>query len=260
VLPLHGRNAKLTKPAFTEIGAKPLPLETNSCWSCGSMRAAHFCESCGKVQPPAPVDYFSFFGLPAKLTIDVPALEKEFYQLSRKLHPDLNARSGSQEQQWSLEQSSLLNDAYRTLRDPIKRTQYLLKLEGVELEEQSKSATEQARAIGRVKKQIVPPDLLEEVFELNMQLEELKMNKQMEEDDAALTAEIAKHKIALEEKYESLLQELQWHWKEWDGLMERNPGADSAERKEIIGKMVDVLNRRNYIRNLVRDVNTALES
>jgi molecular chaperone HscB len=250
----------VTKPVFTEIGAKPLPQETNSCWSCGSMRAAHFCESCGKVQPPAPVDYFSFFGLPAKLTIDVAALEKEFYQLSRKLHPDLNARSGSQEQQWSLEQSSLLNDAYRTLRDPIKRTQYLLKLEGVELEEQSKSATEQARATGAVKQQIVPPDLLEEVFELNMQLEELKMNKQMEEDDAALTAEIARHKIVLEEKYESLLQELQSYWKQWDALMERNPGAESAERKEITGKMVDVLNRRNYIRNLVRDVNTALES
>lgn len=248
------------KPTFTEIGAKPLPQETNSCWSCGSMRAAHFCESCGKVQPPAPVDYFSFFGLPAKLTIDVPALEREFYQLSRKLHPDLNARAGSQEQQWSLEQSSLLNDAYRTLRDPIKRTQYLLKLEGVELEEQSKSATEQARASGGVKKQIVPPDLLEEVFELNMQLEELKMNKQMEEDDAALTAEIARHKVALEEKYESLLQELQSYWKQWDALIERHPRAQSAERKEITGKMVDVLNRRNYIRNLVRDVNTALES
>lgn len=248
------------KPTFTEIGAKPLPQETNSCWSCGSMRAAHFCESCGKVQPPAPVDYFSFFGLPAKLTIDVPALEREFYQLSRKLHPDLNARAGSQEQQWSLEQSSLLNDAYRTLRDPIKRTQYLLKLEGVELEEQSKSATEQARASGGVKKQIVPPDLLEEVFELNMQLEELKMNKQMEEDDAALTAEIARHKVALEEKYESLLQELQSYWKQWDALIERHPRAESAERKEITGKMVDVLNRRNYIRNLVRDVNTALES
>ena len=212
------------------------------------------------MQPPAPVDYFTFFGLPRRLNVDVPALEKDFYELSRKLHPDLNARSGSQEQQWSLEQSSLLNDAYRTLRDPIKRTQYLLKLEGVELEEQSKSATEQARASGQVKKQIVPPDLLEEVFELNMQLEELKMNKQMEEDDPALTAEIVKHKVALEAKYEALLQELQSYWKEWDALIDRNPGPESSERKQSTAKMVDVLNRRNYIRNLVRDVNAAIES
>jgi molecular chaperone HscB len=250
----------MTKSSFTEIGAKPLPQETNSCWSCGSMRAAHFCASCGKVQPPAPVDYFTFFGLGRKLNVDVPTLEKDFYELSRKLHPDLNARAGTQEQQWSLEQSSLLNDAYRTLRDPIKRTQYLLKLEGVELEEQSKSATEQARASGELKKQIVPPDLLEEVFELNMQLEELKMNKQMEEDDPALTAEITKHKVALESKYEVLLQELQSYWKNWDDLINRNPGPESSERKQIIGKMVDVLNRRNYIRNLVRDVNAAIES
>jgi len=249
----------MTKSFLTEIGAKPLPQETNSCWSCGSMRAAHFCESCGKVQPPAPVDYFTFFGLPRKLNLDVTALEKDFYELSRKLHPDLNARAGSQEQQWSLEQSSLLNDAYRTLRDPIRRTQYLLKLEGVELEEQSKAATEQARETGQVKKQIVPPDLLEEVFELNMQLEELKMNKQMQEDDPALTAEILKHKVLLESKYEELLLELQSYWNDWDALADRNPAANSTERKPITGKMVDVLNRRNYIRNLVRDVNAALE-
>ena len=186
------------------IGAKPLPEDTHSCWSCGSMRAAHFCEACGKVQPPVPVDYFSFFGLPPKLNIDVPALEKNFYELSRSLHPDLNARAGSQEQEWSLEQSSLLNDAYRTLKDPIKRTQYLLHLEGIVLEEQSKSATEQARATGEIKKQIVPPDLLEEVFELNMQLEELRMNKKTGEDDPDLIAEIGKQKLSLEAKHADL--------------------------------------------------------
>jgi molecular chaperone HscB len=240
------------------IGAKPLPEDTHSCWSCGSMRAAHFCESCGKVQPPVPVDYFSFFGLPPKLNVDVVALEKSFYELSRRLHPDLNARSGSQEQEWSLEQSSLLNDAYRTLRDPIKRTEYLLHLEGVELEEQSKSATEQARATGELKKQIAPPDLLEEVFELNMQLEELRMNKKAGEDDPALLAEIGKQKLSLEAKHAALLQELQTYWKTWDDLVERGD-APSNERAKLTEKMVDVLNRRNYIRNLVRDVNAAME-
>ena len=225
------------------------------------MRAAHFCGSCGRVQPPAPVDYFTFFGLPPKLNIDISVLEKDFYEFSRKLHPDLSARSSAQEQQWSLEQSSLLNDAYRTLRDPIKRTQYLLHLEGVALEEQSKSATEQARATGAVKKQIVPPDLLEEVFELNMQLEELRMNKKMGEDDPSLNTEIARHKIALETKYDALLQELERYWADWDALIDRNHGSKAPveERQKITSKMVDVLNRRNYIRNLVRDVNAALE-
>ncbi len=248
----------MTKSALTVIGAKPLPEDTHSCWSCGSMRAAHFCESCGKVQPPVPVDYFSFFGLPPQLDVDVPALEKSFYELSRRLHPDLNARAGSQEQEWSLEQSSLLNDAYRTLRDPIKRTEYLLHLEGVELEEQSKSATEQARATGVMKKQIVPADLLEEVFELNMQLEELRANKKMGDDDPALVAEIGKQKLSLEAKHAALLQELQTCWKAWDSVLDRGPVA-FEERAQVTRKMVDVLNRRNYIRNLVRDVNAALE-
>src|SRR6202521_4648530 len=158
----------MSKPGLTNITAKPAPEETQSCWSCGTMRAAHFCTACGKVQPPAPVDYFTFFGLPRKLDLNLPQLERGFYELSRKLHPDLYAGAPEQEQQWSLEQSSLLNDAYRTLQDPIKRTEYLLHLEGGELEDKSKSATERARATGETKKQIVPPDLLEEVFELNM--------------------------------------------------------------------------------------------
>jgi len=225
------------------------------------MLAAHFCQACGKVQPPAPVDYFTFFGLPRKLNVDVAALGRDFYELSRKLHPDLNARADSKEQEWILEQSSLLNDAYRTLKDPIKRTQYLLLLEGVELEEQSKAATDQARATGETKKQIVPPDLLEEVFELNMQLEELRMQKKMGEDDPALIEEIGKQKLELEGKYEALLHELQTYWKAWDGLIEREQAGQPAseeERKRARDKMVDALNRRNYIRNLVRDVSEAL--
>lgn len=225
------------------------------------MRASHFCGSCGKVQPPQPVDYFTFFGLPAKLNLDVKALEKDFYDLNRRLHPDLNARAGNQEQEWSLEQSSMLNDAYRTLRDPIKRTEYLLHLEGVVLEEQSKTATELARATGEIKKQMVPPDLLEEVFELNMQLEELRMNKKMGEDDPALIEEVGKEKMELEGKHEELLEELRNYWSEWDRLMERDRGSNAPadERAKITSRMVDVLNRRNYIRNLVRDVNAVLE-
>ena len=121
---------------------------------------AHFCPSCGKVQAAAPIDHFSFLGLQRKLNIDTAALEREFYRLSRKLHPDVYARAAGNEQQWSLEKSSQLNDAYRTLKDPIARTQYLLRLEGVQLEEQSSAATATARETGNDKKQVIPPELL----------------------------------------------------------------------------------------------------
>src|SRR5579863_1424665 len=228
---------------------------TATCWSCGTMRAVHFCSACGKVQPPVPVDYFTFFGLPRRLNLDTTALEQEFYDLSRKLHPDLVARADAREQEWSLEQSSLLNDAYRTLKDPIKRTEYFLHLEGVELEEQSKAATEKARATGQIKKQVVPPDLLEEVFELNMQLEELRAQKKLGQDDPALIEEVGRQKLELENKREELLQELKNYWDEWDHLAEN---AAEENRRTVRDKMVDLLNRRSYIRNLVRDVNEVL--
>ncbi|MGC2154005.1 MAG: Fe-S protein assembly co-chaperone HscB [Terriglobales bacterium] len=239
-----------------------VPVEaTESCWSCGTLldqkrRAHYFCGACGKVQPAVPVDYFTFFGFSRKLDLDTAALEREFYALSRRLHPDVFAQAEPQERAWSLEQSSMLNDAYRALKDPIKRTEYLLRMEGVELEEQSKQATEKARATGELKKQVVPPDLLEEVFELNMHLEELRAQKKLGEDDPALLEEIGKAKLSLEEKYDALFSELKSEWKKWDAAVDG--GTDEGLIK-IRDRMVDVMNRRNYIRNLVRDVNEALE-
>jgi molecular chaperone HscB len=244
---------------MSETLKSALPVEGTigcGCWSCGDMRAAQFCSACGKVQPPRPVDYFAFFDLPHKLNLNVAQLEQDFYELSRRLHPDLAVRADQREQEWSLEQSSRLNDAYRTLKDPVKRTQYLLHLEGIHLEEQSKAATEKARAAGEIKKQVVPPDLLEEVFELNMQLEELRQLKKAGEDDPALIEEIGRQKLELEEKHEALLDELKKYWSEWDKLVET---GNSEARQKVLDKMVDVLNRRNYIRNLLRDVSEVLE-
>jgi molecular chaperone HscB len=239
----------------TETNTTVITAEQN-CWSCGDMRAAQFCQSCGRVQPPKPVDYFTFFGLPRKLNIDVAALEGEFYALSRKLHPDANAGYDSREQEWSLEQSSRLNDAYRILKDPIRRTEYLLRLEGVELEGQSKAATEAARKTGE-KKQIVPPNLLEEVFELNMQLEEIRANKKLGEEDAALITELQQHRAALEVKFGALFDELRGYWNAWDAAVD---SGEEAKNHKVRDQMVDLLNRRSYIRNLLRDVNEALEN
>ena len=225
-----------------------------ACWSCSAQVQSHFCSSCGSVQPPHPVDFFAFFGLPRKLDLDVAALEREFYRMSRKLHPDVFARATDKEQSWALEQSSRLNDAYRALRDPIERTKYLLTLEGVQLEEQSRSATDQARATGQEKKQVVPPDLLEEVFELNMQLEELRGGDDAVEEDPTLYAELQEHKRSLEAKLSALDADLRGLWKQWDSA------ANEVDRTQARDAMVDLLNRRNYIRNLVRDVNEALEA
>src|ERR1700730_18320208 len=171
-------------------------------------------------------NYFSFFSLPRKLNLDTAALEKTFYTLSRKLHPDRFASRPVAEQEAALAQSSLLNDAYRTLKDPILRTQYLLKLEGVELEEQSKAATEAARANNTQKKQIVPPELLEEVFELNMQLQEMRMANQMGEEEPELRRDLMTAKDAFDAKMVATQAELEGLWTVWDAGVD---GGDEAE-------------------------------
>ncbi len=201
------------------------------------------------------MNYFEFFGLPRKLTLDVVALEKQFYTMSRKLHPDRFASKPVAEQEEALAQASLLNDAYRTLKDPILRTQYLLKLEGVELEEQSKAATEAARASGTEKKQVVPPELLEEVFELNMQLQEMRAAKQMGEDEPELRRDLMTAKDAFDAKMVETQAELEELWGVWDSGVDAGDEGVKARAKEA---MVALLNKRSYLRNLVRDVNEAL--
>lgn len=202
-------------------------------------------------------DYFAVFALPEKLKIDVAALEKNFYAMSRKLHPDRFASRPVAEQEAALAESSLLNDAYRTLKDPILRTQYLLKLEGVELEEQSKAATDAARATGVEKKQVVPPELLEEVFELNMQLQEMRAAKQMGEDDPDLRRDLVAAKDSFDTKMAETQAELEGLWTAWDTGVD---GGDDAAKVQAKDAMVVLLNKRSYLRNLVRDVNDALEA
>ena len=109
------------------------------------------------------MDHFSLFGLPRKLWIEMPGLEQKFLQLSWKLHPDNFVNASAEEQADSLKRSSELNDAYRVLRDPVARVEYLLEIEG-------------ARKEGEQKQQ-APPELLEEVFELNESLDELREAK-----------------------------------------------------------------------------------
>jgi molecular chaperone HscB len=204
----------------------------------------------------APKTYFEIFSLPPHLGIDAPALEKSFYALSRRLHPDRFASKPPAEQAAALAESSRLNDAYRTLKDPIARTEYLLKLEGIELEEQSSAATAQARATGTAKKQVVPEDLLEEAFELNMQLEEIRAAKKMGDDDPMLRKDLLAAKSDFDAKLAATDADLVTLHTQWDTALNANDTAAKATARDA---MVALLNRRSYLRNLVRDVNDALD-
>jgi len=220
-----------------------------ACWSCA---VAHndltlFCPHCSKIQPAASGDYFRVFGLERGFEIDLDSLEREFHRLSRKLHPDRFARATQQEREWSLADTALLNDAYRTLKDPLHRTEYLLKLEGAEIGEEHagkdrKSLADPSR---------VPADLLEEVFELNMQLEEMRMARKMGEDDPALHASLADAKKKFDGLVEDVDRDLRGEWRTWDA-------GGASTRPAAQAKMVALLDRRRYLSNLVRDVTETL--
>ena len=181
-------------------------------------------------------DHFAVFGLPRQLWIAMGELEQKFLQLSWKLHPDNFVNATEQERELSLKRSSELNDAYRTLRDPIARVEYLLAIEGERKEGE--------------KKQQAPPELLEEVFELNESLDELREAKASGEDLAGLKARLESAEKNFQMKLGEVDGELQAAAREWDAALK----ADHTERKQVMARLNELLNRRSYIRNLVTNV------
>jgi molecular chaperone HscB len=180
-----------------------------------------------------PENYFDFFGFDRKLVVDESALQKRFYELSKKWHPDRFSRASAEEQNRALEATSILNDGYRTLKDPVKRAEYLL--------------TEEGFPIGEQRSKDVPPELLEEVFELNMLLEELRTGDDSQKPQLEQAGEHFKgmrHELDLE---------LERLFRTYDAAP---PESESA--RQALQEIRGVLNRRRYIENLIRDVERAL--
>ena len=215
-----------------------------TCWSCKApTTGSHFCASCGKIQPlPEGTDFFAFFALSRKLALDSAALEEQFHKLSWKLHPDNFVRASEEERNLSLARSSQLNDAYRTLRDPIARVEYLLLRLGLRKE-------------GTTKQQ-APPELLEEIFELNESLDELREARAAGGDVESLRERLVEAQNNFQEKMGEVDAELEGVKKEWDSALDANAGA--AKESALLARMNEILNRRSYIRNLVASVQKEL--
>jgi molecular chaperone HscB len=173
-------------------------------------------------------DYYQLFGIPRSLNLSLDELQKRFYELSRQLHPDRFMQKPEAERQQALDKSSELNDAYRTLKDPIKRAQYLLGQEGFD--------------IGEQRSKDVPPELLEEVFELNMALEEMRSG----DDSARPQLEAA------EKNFTNMLSDVD---RQLESLFEK---YDQSQSRDVLGEIRGVLNRRKYILNLVDEVHKTL--
>lgn len=184
---------------------------------------------------PFRMNYYDFFSLPRKLAIEQEALQRRFYELSRQWHPDRFSRKSAQEQAQALEATAILNDGYRTLRDPIGRAEYLLSEEGFPLGEQ--------------RSRDVPPELLDEVFEMNMMLEELKGG------DEAARAQLETAEASFLNMRGETDRELEALFAAYDAS-----DAQSETARQALREIRAVLNRRRYIENLIRDVDSALNS
>jgi molecular chaperone HscB len=185
-------------------------------------------------------DHFLLFGLPRKLWIEMSALEKRFLELSWKLHPDKFVNASAEEQELSLNRSSELNDAYRVLRDPVARVEYLLEIEGMRKEGEHK--------------QQAPPELLEEVFELNESLDELRDAKASGGELTSLKSRLESAEKNFQEKLGEVDTRLQETARQWDASID----ASDTDRKGIMARLNELLNRRSYIRNLVTNVQKEL--
>ena len=219
------------------------------CRDCGGGAPvdAHFCPQCTKILSISRHgDYFSFLGLSRKLGIDAADLEQRFRGLSRQFHPDYFFNAPPTERRASLERSSYLNDAYRTLKQPATRVDYLLQLEGLA-----------ARSPEEASKQ-VPPSLLEEVFALNEELDEIRELRASGTPADQLKAKLERARGPIEAKraaHESQLEELSARW---DALVDR--GAPAEERRPVLEALRERVLERNYINNLLAGIERELAS
>jgi molecular chaperone HscB len=222
----------------------PIPVRAEAaleCRTCGAGAPVdeHFCPNCSRLLALGRHgDYFSFLGLPRKLTIAAAELEQKFRELSRKFHPDYYYNASPAERLASLERSSYLNDAYRTLRNPVSRIEHLLAIEGLP---SAKSEEGTAK---------VPPDLLEEVFALNEELDEIREQRESGADAGALSVRLDGARKPIERKRDQHERQLQDLAARWDSQEE----ASAQDKRATLEALRERLLERNYINNLLATI------
>lgn len=220
-----------------------------ACRNCGAGASldAHFCPQCTKILPlQRQADYFSFLGWPRRLNIGADDLDGRFRALSRQFHPDYFYNATPAERRASLERSSYLNDAYRTLRQPATRIEYLLKLEGLA----PNSPAEASRQ--------VPPGMLEEVFALNEELDEIREMRANGGSADQWRGRLERARRPIEAKRVEHEAQLQALSARWDALVDS--GAAEGERRAVLDALRDRFLERNYITNLLAGIERELNS
>ena len=218
-------------------------MARSMCWHCQSEVAGeYFCERCVKVQPVSKeTDYFTCLGFPRRLMIDPHKLETKFYELSRAFHPDFYQNKSDTEQSISLGNAATLNTAYRTLRDPIQRAEYLLDLEA--------GAVKEIRASP-------PADLFEEILALQDTLEEYRASDRASPTGKQLRDKLHTEQQTLEQRKCDMETQLKQLFLDWDALQDRGEatGGARSERDRLLKQMREILSNRTYVNHIVDDL------
>ena len=225
-----------------------LHMARSMCWHCQSeVTGEYFCEQCVKVQPLSKeLDYFACLGVARLLNIDTDKLEAKFYELSRSFHPDFYHSKTQTEKAISLKNSALLNTAYRTLKDPIRRAEYLLQLEAGSAKDIRTSP---------------PADLFEEILELQEVLEEFRSTSDQDSQGLKrLRAKLIVEREALEQRQQDMEAHLSRLFAKWDDLQNQSDRHDVRrhDKDNVLQEMREVLSNRTYLRNILNDLIAAL--
>jgi molecular chaperone HscB len=241
------------------MGPEKIPVtavSTLECRSCGAGAPVdeHFCPNCSRILALGRHgDYFSFLGVPRRLTIDQADLERRFRDLSRRFHPDYFYNAPPAERLASLERSSYLNDAYRALRSPMSRIEHLLAIEGLP---PAKSA-DPSTASGQAAAAKVPPALLEEVFTLNEELDDIRQSRESGGAPSALRARLESARRPIEEKREEHERDVESLCAQWDRQLD---AGGNAEKRATLEALRERLLERNYINNLLAAIEREMAS
>lgn len=181
------------------------------------------------------MEYFEIFDLPPKLGLDLQSLQQRFHALSRQHHPDYHRNRSAEEQERSLRTTALLNDAYRTLRDPTRRVEYVIESHGIRIDGTN-----------------VPQALLAEVFEINEELEELRSAPKSGKRGATLIERLRDYQRIIDAKQERYDAELSAASRRWDELVDS--AADIQLRKQHLATLADIVAQSGYLRNLKREI------
>jgi molecular chaperone HscB len=228
-------------------------LECRNCGA-GAPVDEHFCPQCSRILALGRHgDYFTFLGLPRKLLIHPQDLERRFRELSRKFHPDYFYNATSAERLASLERSSYLNDAYRVLKNPVSRIEHLLAIEGLPSARTEEPSTGSGPGAGKV-----PPSLLEEVFALNEELDEIRELREADEESEKLLARLANARKPIDAKRDEHERQLQELSARWDRELARSEveaeQPPAPEKGAILEALRERLLERNYINNLLATI------